>query len=684
MEYKLHIRTDCIDEFLSSFLCRDIFIKACEEGVSERTLEILLRRVAPDWKEAVEAAARGGHVHVFDWMTERTDGRGPWTKDWENAVDVAASHGHLNAVKWLCNQGIEKCILWGAILVDPSIYVKKRWLNAYCIASALTSAASHGHLELVQWIYSREYICRSDRYPIEQAIANGHLAVAKFLRSMGEEIRSINAMNLAAENGHLQMLQWLQATGLLNCTKNAMDGAARNGHLEVVKWLHENRTEGCSSDALSYATHYGHLEVAKWLYDNVHTTFHLTTALSMNKCRHLEILQWINSHFEKANYLEAMLVASKNGDLEVLEWLHKHKLTDFDSYALQFATQNGHVKVVQWFWVHYRDEFDAVQVLRDAAAGGHLDIVRWLCDNNMVDCSRLSIVDAASFGHLDVVLYFLENRSEGFPSAWVQHSRAFEVQCMFDPDSNPHSNRVNRVQLNRLQSLFETRPSHIRGCLACLAQIAADNKLIAILDWVKQFGLKLRSSAPIHRAVYFGNWELLKWFDRNGYKVCDPDLLELAIIYNKLDTAHWLLKHGYAINPIDLDELWSLKRKMPLLRWIVEHGPPLSLSVARELIISFDHGEIAAWVSESHRVEIVLEAIQMNKKALLWWIFERTRFECETSHRTIRDGIQSAPTKTQMWFVETFENSTVCGWCVLTAQKEQSQVARPTKLRRRE
>ncbi|OWY98651.1 hypothetical protein PHMEG_00030533 [Phytophthora megakarya] len=672
MEYKLHIRTihwlvvkhsivnslphvlDCIDEFLSFFLCRDIFIKACEEGVSERTLEILLRRVAPDWKEAVEAAARGGHVHVFDWMTERTDGRGPWTKDWENAVDVAASHGHLDAVKWLCNQGIEKCISWGATLVAPSIYVKER----------------------------------SHRYHIEQAIANAHLAVAKFLRSMGEEVCLINAMDLAAENGHLQMLQWLQATGLLNCTTDAMDGAARSGHLEVVQWLHENRTEGCSSDALSYATHYGHLEVAKWLYDNVHTTFRLTTALSINKCRHLEILQWINSHFEKANYREAMSVAGKNGDLEVLEWLHKHKLTDFNSYGLSGAAHNGHVKVVQWFWVHYSDKFDPVDVLRDAARAGHLDIVRWLCDNNIVDCSRLSIIDAASFGRLDVVLYFLENGSEGIPSTWVQSSRNFEVQCMFDPDSNPHLNRVNRAQLNRLQSLFETRPSDIRGDLACLAQIAVDKSLIAILDWVKQFGLKKRSSAPICQAVADGNLELLNWFDRNGYKVCYPDLLkyllELAIKRNNLDTAHWLLKHGYTINPLALDELSSLERKVPLLRWIVEHGPPLSLSVARELVISFDYGEIAAWVSESHRVEIVLEAIQRNKKALLWWILERTRFECETSRRTIRDGVQSAPSKTQLWFVETFEDSTVCGWCVLTAQKEQSEVPQPTKIRRLE
>ncbi|OWZ03306.1 hypothetical protein PHMEG_00024985, partial [Phytophthora megakarya] len=72
-----------------------------------------------------------------------------------------------------------------------------------------------------------------------------------------------------------------------------------------------------------------------------------------------------------------------------------------------------------------------------------------------------------------------------------------------------------------------------------------------------------------------------------------------------------------------------------------------------------DHGEIAAWALESHRVEIVLETVQMNDRDLLWWILERTRFECETSRRTIRDGVQSAPSKMHMWFVKTFENSAV-------------------------
>ncbi|GMF16361.1 unnamed protein product [Phytophthora lilii] len=44
-----------------------------------------------------------------------------------------------------------------------------------------------------------------------------------------------------------------------------MDEAAANGHLTVVKWLHSHRDEGCSKNALVDACYADHASVAKWL-----------------------------------------------------------------------------------------------------------------------------------------------------------------------------------------------------------------------------------------------------------------------------------------------------------------------------------------------------------------------------------------------------------------------------------
>ncbi|OWZ00231.1 hypothetical protein PHMEG_00028626, partial [Phytophthora megakarya] len=75
---------------------------ASESGASIRVLEYLLKRAAPNWREAVAAAAIEGHLHVLQWMaTKRGDRRGPWKKDFERPLQEASAAGHLEAVKWL-------------------------------------------------------------------------------------------------------------------------------------------------------------------------------------------------------------------------------------------------------------------------------------------------------------------------------------------------------------------------------------------------------------------------------------------------------------------------------------------------------------------------------------------------------------------------------------------------------
>ncbi|ETI33260.1 hypothetical protein F441_19917 [Phytophthora nicotianae CJ01A1] len=74
-------------------------------------------------------------------------------------------------------------------------------------------------------------------------------------------------MDEAAANGHLQVVKWLHENRGDGCTTQAMDCAAANGHLDTIQWLHSNRTEGCSKDAPIWAAEVGHFEV-KWLLMN--------------------------------------------------------------------------------------------------------------------------------------------------------------------------------------------------------------------------------------------------------------------------------------------------------------------------------------------------------------------------------------------------------------------------------
>ena len=95
-----------IDEYLVDNIHPQILQDACEHGASSDDLEFIWKRTVPNWNEVVNAAARGGYLHVFEWMLVRQDGCCPWKRDFKYAFRVAAAHGHLEVIKWLCGRGL--------------------------------------------------------------------------------------------------------------------------------------------------------------------------------------------------------------------------------------------------------------------------------------------------------------------------------------------------------------------------------------------------------------------------------------------------------------------------------------------------------------------------------------------------------------------------------------------------
>lgn len=77
---------------------------ACEHGFPIHILEFIFARTAPNWKAVVDAAARSGHKHVFEWTMGRRDHRGPWKSDFKHCLEEAAAQGHFELMKWLHDQ----------------------------------------------------------------------------------------------------------------------------------------------------------------------------------------------------------------------------------------------------------------------------------------------------------------------------------------------------------------------------------------------------------------------------------------------------------------------------------------------------------------------------------------------------------------------------------------------------
>ncbi|KAE9086301.1 hypothetical protein PF007_g20825 [Phytophthora fragariae] len=665
----------CIDDYLAGSLSHKALTAACEAGVSEHPLEYILWNTAPVWKEAVKAAVRGDHIHVLHWMTGHDDDRGPWKADFDHVLELAATHGHLDVVKWLFELGME-WHMWQKTGEDSKGYIPKSWLYRHCTTHALSLAAQHGHLEAVKWIYgARTHTCIMFYSPMSQAVAHGHLAIVQWLHSVNDERCSAEAIDDAAENGHLEVLQWLDANHLFRCRTATMSRAAASGHLEVVKWLHRAHHECCSDDALSLAARNSHLELCGWLYENVYRKCQ-SAVESMNAvypaaAGRLDVLRCMYGRFPRSFSSGAMDAAAADGHMDVIKWLHVYRNDGCTAFAPIDAARNGHLEVLKWLYTHYPYTFGPKlsKVISRAAENGHLDVVRWLQENRPEQGPTHALYFAATEGHLDIFLYLLEHRTEGFSSIVFLDAQYIEVLCHFNSDDrgDRRSNRATSDQLKMLQTLFERRPAFVQDCLRNLAYIACTRGNIAIMDWVMPLGIKLNSTEPICDAVFRGDVKMLQWFFENGFEITDPDLVKVAVQYKQLEVARWLSEHGYALDSLELVKIAGIKMNVPIMRWLVEHGPPLDISTATTLVLENRHIEIAWWVNEKDRGQLVLEPLDNNDQTVVWWILVHAQFVDESARRSICDAIQQSPKDVQQWFEENMREVEACCWCSLTS-----------------
>lgn len=168
--------------------------------------------VIPDrWgMEAMEQAARGGHLHVMQWM--RANGC-PWDA---RVCQMAALGGHLNVLEWACENGCQ----WGS------------W--------ACVNAIQGGHLHVIEWAHTNGYPLDRDGFNCAWAAGPGHLGVLQWLRAHGCAWDA-ETCSLAAAAGHLHVIQWARAHG---CPWNewAYEQARYGKNKHIVAWLEAN---GC-------------------------------------------------------------------------------------------------------------------------------------------------------------------------------------------------------------------------------------------------------------------------------------------------------------------------------------------------------------------------------------------------------------------------------------------------------
>ncbi|KAI8924850.1 hypothetical protein BC831DRAFT_292111 [Entophlyctis helioformis] len=181
--------------------------------------------------------------------------------DWRRVglAVLALRGGHLEYLKHLL-----RCRVVSVPQLDECCV---EWCKKPARLSAVDYAASHGRLEIVQFLVSTGKASMTAR-TMDIAAESGSLDLVKWLHANSGAGCTTDAMNGAAIYGHLHIVQWLHANRHEGCTTRAMDIAAMQGHLHVVQFLHANRPEGCTVGAVDLAARNGHTHVVAWLLQN--------------------------------------------------------------------------------------------------------------------------------------------------------------------------------------------------------------------------------------------------------------------------------------------------------------------------------------------------------------------------------------------------------------------------------
>ncbi|EFA83095.1 hypothetical protein PPL_03885 [Heterostelium album PN500] len=314
-------------------------------------------------------------------------------------LDSASSNNHMDIIEFLLDIVVK---------IDLQVNFNKQTYKSVCkvgridlfkkmieyhtngnrmvsVGSVIDYAATHGHLDLIEYIHSNKLIT---------------------------QCCTTQAIDQAAERGHLNVIKYLHRNRSEGATFNAMNNAAMNGHVDVLHFLHQNRSEGCSMEGIIRAAKYGHLEALKYLYFNCQHKNKLQKAIEgAARYGHLDIVQFLHVQ-SKQNYrvFEPVIAAANNGHLNVVRYFFEREDIGFPPkalFSLAFITPN--IDIIQYLSVEKSIPFHISEIIVKMIEYGYTDSLIYalnLLENSANFASIIYL--AAQRGNIKLIEYLLD------------------------------------------------------------------------------------------------------------------------------------------------------------------------------------------------------------------------------------------------------------------------------------
>jgi len=273
----------------------------------------------------------------------------------------------------------------------------------------------------------------------------------------------------------------------------------------------------------------------------------------------------------------------------------------------------------------------------------YVDVLRWLVEHYPDKCRKNLMEVAAWEGHFAVVRYLGEHTNQraarwglgvAMRQGWL---RALLVLMQKYP--NPEVGAGIWGRLNTIVKAFDK----------LLSQISYQYATPTSLLWTEAL-------------------ESLKLFHSSGLFGCVSLMLGQALQRGYQKLAQQSIEHRDENERCKYVAIAAKRWNVVLLRWLLANGTPIdkfsAIQLATEHSFS-EYAEVASYLSEGDRVQVVCEAITERKwSKLLQWTLKHTSFIDDNASATVCDAIKHAPNGTVQWLRENLSDAETLEWCV--------------------
>ncbi|TMW58571.1 hypothetical protein Poli38472_010130 [Pythium oligandrum] len=272
---------------------------------------------------------------------------------------------------------------------------------------------------------------------------------------------SDHAMRLAASHGHVEVINWLHEHRQTqeNDYAGAVHAAVVAGHLAVLDWFHTNGLVPRSlRDSFEDATLAGQLRVVQWLFEYYDDPAIRPRYLAYPAVRSgsLDMVRYICQEQGYGVMEMGIHAAAKRGNYDIVQWMieydREHGLSTSSSYAmlLDSAAEGGNLEVVKWC-VEELGAWSRGTASTTAALAGHVQVLEYLYTKaqeravlhgtslqEQLSCPYLRLVEMLKAGVGDeAILWVLKHASDEERGWLVTDKPAFVQLCTSDSPNAP-------------------------------------------------------------------------------------------------------------------------------------------------------------------------------------------------------------------------------------------------------